>query len=381
VVAQYLGSQGCVTLPPGSSSVLFTPEQVTPNLPDAATTPWPMGDLLPAGAPPAGVDMAKVTDAVNAAFEKPESYTSAFVVTYKGRVIGERYMAGVTPSTPLESWSMGKSIVGTLMGVLIQQGTYTLEQRAPIPEWQTPGDGRQQIRISDILHMSSGLRIISPNDPDYDPNGPYPDHLYFYTGHVDMFHYAATRPQQWPPDMVGRYRNTDPVLASYLVRLAAQARGESYLQFPQRNLFDKIGIRTMVMETDPYGNFLTQGYEFMSARDWARLGNLYLQDGVWNGQRILPVGYSQFVSTLAPAWAADKNPVYGAFFWLNGAGTLSPLPPSAYYMLGANGQYVIIVPTHDLVIVRLGFSKGDPTYGPGFLRALSLLMQAVPASR
>ncbi|MGE8202919.1 MAG: hypothetical protein ACN6RL_18855, partial [Variovorax sp.] len=132
-------------------------------------------------------------------------------------------------------------------------------------------------------------------------------------------------------------RNTDPVLANYLIRLAVEKRGEEYLSFPQRNLFDKIGIRTMTLETDPYGNFLAQGYDFMSARDWARLANLYLQDGVWNGERILPEGFVKFVSTLAPAWAADKRPIYGGFFWLNGTSTW-PVPTTAYYMLGAGGQ-------------------------------------------
>jgi CubicO group peptidase (beta-lactamase class C family) len=202
-----------------------------------------------------------------------------------------------------------------------------------------------------------------------------------YTGRIDTFNYAATRPQEWPPGKVGRYRNTDPVLASYLVRLAAERRGEEYLSFPQRQLFDRIGIRTMVLETDPYGNFLTQGYDFMSARDWARLGNLYLQDGVWNGERILPPGFTRFVSTPAPAWVADKRPVYGGFFWLNQTGALPHLPASAYYMLGAGGQYVIVVPSHDLVIVRIGHSRGQSAFGPGMARALSLLMQAVPASR
>ena len=163
-------------------------------------------------------------------------------------------------------------------------------------------------------------------DPDFDPQGPYPDHLYLYTGGVDSYHYAATRPQQWPPNTVGRYRNTDPVLASYLVRLAVTKRGEDYLSFPQRALFDKLGIRTMVLETDPYGNFLTQGYELASARDWARLGNLYLQDGVWNGERLLPEGYVKFVSTVAPAWQADHRPIYGGFFWINGD-RRAPRPP------------------------------------------------------
>ena len=186
------------------------------------------------------------------------------------------------------------------------------------------------------MHMSSGLRIRAPQDPDYDPSGTYPDHLYLYTGGVNLFHYAATRPLQWPPGTVGRYHNTDPVLVNYLVRLGVEKRGEEYLSFPRRGLFDKIGIRSMVMETDPYGDFLTQGYELASARDWARLGNLYLQDGVWQGQRILPDGFTQFVSTVAPAWAADHRPIYGGFFWINGD-SLFPVPRSAYYMARGTG--------------------------------------------
>ena len=224
--------------------------------------------------------------------------------------------------------------------------------------------------------MSSGLRIKAPDDPDYDPNGPYPGPPYLYTGAIDSFSYAATRPQQWPPNTVGRYRNTDPVLTNYLIRLAVEKRGEDYHSFPQRSLFDKIGVRTMVMETDPYGNFLTQGYELTSARDWARLGNLYLQDGVWNGERILPEGFVKFVSTLAPAWAADKRPIYGGFFWINGDGTL-PVPKEAFYMAGAGGQTVLIVPSHDLVVVRIGHYKGEAPGEEAFRRALALLMQVV----
>lgn len=368
-----------MTLPNGWSNVGFTPVQVTPNLPNPATTPWPMGDRLPAEPPPAGVDMSRIGQAVDAAFDPVAAYTSAFVVTYKGRIIGERYMPGITATTPLESWSMGKSVVATLLGVLMQRGDYQLDQPAPIPEWQGPGDPRQAIRIADIMRMSSGLRIKAPDDPDFDPSGPYPDHLYLYTGQIDAFNYAATRPQQWPPGAVGRYRNTDPVLASYLIKLAVHKRGEDYLSFPQRQLFDRIGIRSMVMETDPSGNFLSQGYDFMSARDWARLGNLYLQDGIWNGERVLPAGFTNFVSTPAPAWLADQRPIYGGFFWLNGTGALPSVPTSAYYMLGAGGQYVIIVPTHDLVIVRIGHSKGESAFAPGMRQALSLLMQAVPA--
>jgi CubicO group peptidase (beta-lactamase class C family) len=377
LTAKYLGSQGCVTLPAGKTSVNFTPIQVGSKLPDPSTQPWPMGDLLPNDPLPGELDAAKVKQAVDAAFEPAAEMTAAFVVTWRGRLIGERYGKDVTPRTPLESWSMGKSVTATLMGILVKQGVYKLSQRAAIPEWQGEGEPRAKIRIADLLNMSSGLRIKAPQDPDYDPAGTYPDHLYLYTGTVNSFHYAATRPLQWPPGTVGRYHNTDPVLINYLVRLALEKRGEEYLSFPQRALFDKIGIRTMVIETDPFGNFLTQGYDFMSGRDWARLGNLYLQDGVWNGERILPEGYVKFVSTLAPAWEADKRPIYGGFFWINGDGEY-PVPKEAFYMSGAGGQTALIIPSHDLVVVRLGHYKGSEVGDKSFKQALALLMESVP---
>ena len=378
--ALYLGDQGCITLPVGKTSVNFTPLKLKSRLPEASTQPWPMGDALSKDPLPAELDARKVKEAVDAAFAPTAEMTAAFVVTWRGRIIGEKYGQGIALHTPLESWSMGKSLTATLMGVLIKQGAYDLWQPAPIPEWQSASDPRAKIRIADLLHMSSGLRIKAPQDPDYDPTGTYPDHLYLYTGGVDSFHYAATRPLQWPPNTVGRYHNTDPVLINYLIRLAVQKRGEEYLSFPRRALFDKIGIRTMVLETDPFGNFLTQGYEFGSARDWARLGNLYLQDGIWNGERLLPEGYVKFVSTLAPAWEADKRPVYGGFFWINGDGGY-PVPKEAFYMSGAGEQFTMIIPSHDLVVVRLGHYKGSEAGDKGFRQALALLMEAVPRRR
>jgi CubicO group peptidase (beta-lactamase class C family) len=176
---------------------------------------------------------------------------------------------------------------------------------------------------------------------------------------------------------VGRYRNTDPVLVNYLMRIAVEKRGEEYLSFPQRALFDKLGIRSMVIETDPYGNFLLQGYDLASARDWARLGNLYLQDGVWKGERILPEGFVKFVSEVAPAWAADGRPIYGGFFWINGDRAL-PVPSDSYYMNGAGNQYTIIIPSRNLVVVRLGHYRGAAAGTGNLENALSLLMQAVP---
>jgi CubicO group peptidase (beta-lactamase class C family) len=374
--ARYLDSQGCVALPVGQSSVAFTPVPVKSRAANAAEQPWPMGDMLPRDPLPAEVDLAKLKAAADSAFAPPEALTAAFVVTWRGRLIYERYASGVDFATKLAGWSMGKSVIATLMGILIGEGTYSLEQAAPIPQWQAMGDRRREIRISDLLNMSSGLRIRAPQDPDYDPQGQYPDHLYLYTS-PDSVAYAATRPLQWPPGRVGRYHNTDPVLVNYLVRIAVEQRGEDYLSFPQRALFDKLGIRTMVLETDAAGNFLAQGYDFMSARDWARLGNLYLDKGVYAGQRLLPESYVRFVSTVAPAWKEDGRPVYGGFFWINGSGQL-PVPKDAFYMSGAGEQMTLIVPSHDLVVVRLGHDRGEKAARPGLKRALALLLEAVP---
>ncbi len=370
-------NQGCVAHGIGEDSVHFAPTAVERNLPPAATTPWPMGDVLSDASWPSEIDMEKVEEALDIGFGPAEARTLGLVITYKGRILGERYGEGIDIHTPLESWSMTKSLTGTLMGVLIQQGTYELWQPAPVPEWQEPGDPRQEIRIGDIMRMSSGIKINAPSDPDYDRD-IYADHLYLYTATSNSYEWAATRPQEWPPNTIGRYRNTDPVLTSYLIRLGVEGRGQDYHSFPQHDLFDKIGIRDGLIETDPQGNFLGQGLAFMPARDWARLGNLYLQDGVWDGERILPEGYVEYASTLAPTWVSDGRLQYGgAFFWVNGQGNQG-LPESAYSMRGAGGQSTTIIPTHDLVVVRLGKYTGSGVGGQALNQAFGLLMEAVP---
>jgi len=377
--AKYIGDLGCVPLPIGESAPYYEPPQLKSALPDAASTPWPLGDVLPDEPIPGEIDGDKLAAAVDAFFAEG-AMTASFVVTYKGRIIAERYADGIGMHTPLESWSMGKSLSATLMGVLVQQGEYRLEQPAPVPEWQKDGDPRQAIRIKDILRMSSGLRCRNMGDPEWDPALGFPDHLYLYTGTVNSFEYAATRPQQWPPNTVGRYRNCDPVLTNYLVRLAVEGRGDDYHQFPQQQLFDKIGIRNLVFQTDPYGNILLQGSDLGPARDWARLGNLYLNDGVAHGERILPEGWSVFVSTVAPAWAADGRPIYGAFFWLSGA-DYGLEPGAVYGMAGAGGQMTLIVPEKQLVVARLGHYAGAPAWREARPKGMQLLMEAVPDVR
>ena len=375
--ARQFADQGCVILPSGRNDVFFTPKRVNSTLPEPATQPWPMGDLLPGTPLPADVDAAMLARSIEAAFEPPEALTAAFVVAWRGRIIAERYATGLDHTTRLPSWSMGKSLTATLIGQLVLDGTYDRWGPAPVPEWQGEGDPRRAIRIADLLRMSGGLRFVSSSDPDYDPARGYADHDYIYTGAIDTFRWAVTRPPQWPAGTVGRYRNSDPLVLNYLIREAARTRGEDYLAWPQRHLFDRLGMRRMVLETDAYGNFVLTGYDLGSARDWLRLGMLYLQDGVWNGDRLLPEGWVDFVRTPAPAW---EKPEYGGLFWLNRTGAW-PAPADAFYMSGAGGQTTIIIPTHDLVVVRLGHYKGEEHAAKSLARALELLLEAVPQTR
>ncbi len=370
--AKFFGDQGCVITKNG---VHFTPVPVKTSLPDAMSQPWPMGDQPDSTPLPANVDAVKLKAAVDAAFADDAALTAGLVIVYKGHIIAERYMPGITKDTQLESWSMGKSIFATLFALLVKDGTYAIDQPAPVPVWSAPGDPRSKIRNVDLLHMSAGLKFVGNQEPPGTPMPEYTDHYYVYTGAVDAYEYSINRPLEYPPNTDGRYRNCDPLTIGYLIKQAIVKRGDEYLTWPQRALFDRIGIRRQVLEPDPYGNFLLTGYDYGTPRNWARLGLLYLQDGMWQGTRLLPEGWTTFVSTLAPAW---KKPVYGGLFWINGDGNWN-LPKDTYFMAGAGGQETFIVPSHDLVIVRMGHFRGQNAGRRSLNNALTLLMQAIPA--
>jgi CubicO group peptidase (beta-lactamase class C family) len=372
--ARFYGDQGCIIQNPTRPGIHFKPVAVKTSLPDAMAQPWPMGDRPDTNPLQAGVDTAKMAAAVDAAFADPAAQTAAFLVLHKGRIVGERYMAGITKDTQLESWSMGKSLAATLFALLVKDGTYTLEQPAPVPLWQRPGDPRGAIRNIDLLRMSAGLKFVGNQEGS---TAAVLDHYYIYTGGIDSYEYSYTRPQEFPPNTRGFYRNCDPLTIGYLIKRAVTARGDDILTWPQRVLFDKIGIRRQVLETDPHGNFLMTGYDYGTARNWARLGLLYLQDGVWQGQRLLPEGWAKFVSTPAPAWS---RPEYGGLFWINGIGTWN-LPPETYFAAGAGGQNTWIVPSHDLVIVRMGHMRGQGAARRPTNTALGLVMEAIGAKR
>ena len=285
---------------------------------------------------------------------------------------------------------MGKSLTATLAArVMHRDGDLALDDPAPVPAWRVPGDPRGAITMAHLFRMSSGLQfslfevLELGADGRYHLTGNYPDHYYVYSGAIDVFRYVTSRPLQYEPGTVGRYRNTDPLTLGFIVKQRVEARGEEYLTFPQRELFDAIGIRELVLETDPYGGFVSSGFELGRARDWARLGQLYLQDGVWNDERLLPEGFVDFVRTPAPAWENEENeksvPRYGGMWWLNTTGEWSA-PEDAYYAAGAGGQNTIVIPSREIVVVRLTDYEvsGSPSIGETrFDTALAAILTAI----
>jgi CubicO group peptidase (beta-lactamase class C family) len=349
--ARYHDDQGCTILPRGESDVFFTPVDVSSILRDPLTQPWPMGDLHATEPLPGDPGRAALDEALDWGMAQPEQNTRAIVVVYKGRIVGERYAPGFTEDTPQISWSMGKSITAALVGVLVEQGHFHWNDPAPVPEWRAPGDDRGAITIAHLLRMSSGLdfKNYGLNGPEsYSPEN---EHFLIYFGAPHVFRHAVNQPPAFAPDEEWRYKNSDPLTLGSIVRQTVEGRGENYLTFPQRHLFDKIGARNYVLETDSYGNFIMTGYDFGSARDWARFGLLHLWGGVFEGERILPEGWTEFITTPAPAHPRQG---YGGLWWLNRGGAMSRAPADAYWAAGYMGQRTMVIPSRDMVIVRLG---------------------------
>ena len=203
--------------------------------------------------------------------------------------------------------------------------------------------------------MSSGLDFLNLGLADPRSYTRVNEHFRIYFDAINVFEHAIDQPMDLAPNAEFRYRNSDPLTLGRIIRQTVEARGESYLTFPQRALFDRIGIRDAVLETDLYGNFIMTGYDFLSAYDWVRFGLLHLWDGVWEGERILPVGWVEFVSTPTPS---DPRRGYGGLFWLNRGGAMPRVPEDAYWAAGWMGQNTVIIPSRQMVVVRLGPSPG-----------------------
>ena len=317
--------------------------------------PWPAGDHGPVVSLPSGIDAVKLDEAIDAAFAEPNSQnprkTRAVVIVYDGKLIAERYAPGFTLNTPQLGWSMSKSVTNALVGFLVKEGKLQLNSAAPVPEWQQADDPRQNITLDQLMRMSAGLEF----DEAY---APFSDAVYMFYDSHDFAAYAALKPLEVEPDTKWNYSSGTANIITRIVRTAIETEHGNYYEYLYRNLFHKIGMLSLVMEPDPSGTFVGSSYMFATPRDWARFGLLYLQDGIWNGERILPEGWVKYTTT--PTSQAPKGE-YGALFWLNAGASENPsdrllpsVPRDVYYARGFQEQRLFIVPSRKLVLVRFG---------------------------
>lgn len=353
------------------------PDAALPSQPDAL--PWPDGNGPPSPPADMGVDPDRLAEALDEAFAEPSSdnprKTRAVLVVYQGRLIAERYAEGFHAKMPLPGWSMAKSITNAIVGILVRQGRLSVMKPAPVPEWQTAADPRQKITLDQLLRMSSGLAF----DEVYAPLHHATEMLY---GAYDMAAFAAAQPLAAEPDTVWNYSSGTANIIAGIVRRTLETDMAEYYPFLHQELFNRIGMTSAVMESDPSGTFVGSSYAVATPRDWARFGLLYLRDGVWNSRRILPEGWVAYSTTPTPAAPRGE---YGALFWLNAGARDNPgnrrwpdAPADAYAAKGFQEQKVIIIPSRDLVLVRFGATADRSAWDTN--RFIRSILDALPGS-
>ena len=324
---------------------------------DPATIPWPNGDLVEPAPLPSLVDAAKLEAASDWAFEREsaEQITLSLLIVHDGRIVHERYRPGTDMTTRTRTWSTAKSIASTLIGMLVDDGRLALDAPLGI-EWlpavgSADRDPRSNITLRHALNMSSGLYPIDN------------DQLEYATGSGISYWIGASSVRQFrqgamirEPGTYWDYENYDTLRAVYAMKRALGDE-RTYHEFPRRALFDRIGMRNTLVSMDRFGDFILSSQVYTNARDLARFGLLYLNGGVWGGERIISEDWIEFVRTPAPALAELGN-YYGGQFWLVPDDRKDEVPADAYSTSGNRGQYTLIVPSHDLVIVRRGLDYG-----------------------
>jgi len=355
--AAYRPPYGCVNSTDGlPAATLAPPRPATPGAPLLAAI---------ATAEPVAPTDPSLRQALDHAFDEsppgPLRQTHAVVVVHRDRVIAERYAAGIGVQTPLAGWSATKSVTNALLGILVRQGRLDMNAPAAIAGWSDPRDPRHAITPDQLLRMTSGLdagQSLNAGSP-FDPAAQM-----LFVEH-DMAAFAARAPLAHEPGTHFTYTDPSTLLLSRLVRDLAGGDAARTYAFAHRELFDKLGMRDVTFEFDGAGTPIGGSHLWAPARDWARLGLLYLHDGVVGGERILPAGW---VDYSARQTVGAEYVGYGAGFWTNrgsgyGAGyrVAAGMPANAFMARGSHGQYVVIVPSHELVIVRLGpaFTERD----------------------
>ena len=356
--AVYRGPLGCVVVQgEAPAAVKLDPLPLTP-------------DLLP---PIAGPQVVTPTDpaliaALDDSFAEPDKgpqrQTKAVVIVHDGRVIAERYAPGYGPDTPIMGWSMTKSVTNALLGILVRQGRLDMYKPAPVTAWSNPADAHHAITPDSLLRMASGLdmgqSLTGSWKDGFDPTA----RMEF--AERDMAGFAERAPARWAPGAKWTYANGNTLLLSRIVRDKVGGDAASVYAFEHRELFDPLGMAHTTLELDSVGTPIGATHMWAPARDWARFGLLYLNDGVVSGQRILPEGWVDYSARLTPG---SENYGYGAGFWTNrGASPATAwrvkagMPPDSFVAQGSYGQATVIIPSAHLVIVRMGYAftpRGD----------------------
>ena len=286
----------------------------------------------------------------------------AFVVLHKGAVVAERYRQGITPGTQLLSWSMAKSFTNAIAGIMAGDSLVSVCAPLDIPEWQ--GDGRRDITLKDLMQMQSGLEW----NEDY---GNRSDVNLMLHRETDMGLFALSKPLEYEPGTHWYYSSGSTNIVMRYLRGKFASDGE-FLSYLRDRLFTPLGIVSPTFEPDMSGTPVGSSYLYVTARDFARFGQLFLDDGCVGGRRILPEGWVEWTTTPA----SDSKGGYGAFFWLNRNKKCPDAPEDMFSCQGHDGQEIYIIPSKDLVVVVLGYSP-KPDRVVDFNRLLKDVISAV----
>ncbi|MEO8763767.1 MAG: serine hydrolase [Ginsengibacter sp.] len=332
------------------------------------TIPWPYGDKI-ANTISSNIDTIKLAAAVDKAFTEPhpgkKQRTRSVVVVYNGQLVAEKYATGFNKDTRMYGWSMAKSVTGALIGTLVLQGKLHIAGPAPVIEWNDPKDPRHAISIKNLLQQESGLDFLE----DYSKASDVTNMLY---KEGDMAAFTAGHSLAQSPGSLFNYSSGNSNILSRIIR---QTVGEKdYAAYPATALFYKIGMYHTLFEPDASGTYVGSSYINATARDYARFGLLYYNDGVSQGERILPEGWVKETVTAA---AENKLKSYGYQFWLNGLNKNDPsqkafpgVPADMFYCDGYAGQAIYVIPSKKLVIVRLGLTLDRSFDEVAFLKSI-----------
>lgn len=356
---------------------------LVPLAPQPAGVPWPT-QAWPEGTLPAqaAAAVSAELDGLFASSDGPRGESRAVVVIQGGRLVAERYGARFTADSRLVSWSMAKSVTAALAGILVADGKVTLDSPIAPPQWRD-GDRRRAITLRQALQMADGLAW---NEIDYaDVLQNDAAKMLFGEGRENIVAYAARKPLRHDPGTIWTYSSgTTNLISAALSRALGPRRigdstgREQYRNFMVDRLFRPIGMRSAAPEFDAAGNFYASSLLHATARDWAKFGYLHLRDGVWDGQRILPPGWVDFVRTPA---TADGAVEYGAHWWLSPAnreGTLKDGPHDTFEARGYQGQRILVIPSKDAVVVHLGLMRSEGEGGEQLAASLQAIVSALP---